>query len=506
MLKFTPSSTQELNLSSLRIALISYITAKQKDDELIFVVDDNEEIKEPLDSQNIEILKKFAIEAKDTIYKSKNKNIYQSLALKLLEEQKAFVCFCSNQTDDNCNLECFNLTQDEISKLKDSKKEFKIRVKEPTSNIVIQDIINKDIEVDKKNIGTFAILESLEGNNKATTLFTDAIDIMLLAITCQIRDKSDINLSAKELYILNLLDYSQIPNYAHLPSLEGADEITIKSLFKQGFLPDTIINYLLSPLVDIDKKVFYLPEAIKKFSLENISKDAIKFNMQELKELNRKHLMLIDDKKLSTIFGFADSNIGKLAKLFLKDAYTINELITALKAVFSQKECSDEIKEVAKVIQNAPMISDFNKFKAYIKDNIKIDDKRLETALRVLLVGSKESNVELKEVFKLINPYLHKPIFTGGSKMSIVINPLIGTLIMILNIYSFIVIISALLSFVRPDPNNQFVQVIYKLTEPVFSYLRRKFPFLVYSGIDFSPLVVILAINFLISVLTNLYI
>ena len=90
--------------------------------------------------------------------------------------------------------------------------------------------------------------------------------------------------------------------------------------------------------------------------------------------------------------------------------------------------------------------------------------------------------------------------------MSIVINPLIGTLIMILNIYSFIVIIAALLSFVRPDPNNQFVQVIYKLTEPVFSYLRRKFPFLEYSGIDFSPLVVILAINFLISVLTNLYI
>ena len=89
--------------------------------------------------------------------------------------------------------------------------------------------------------------------------------------------------------------------------------------------------------------------------------------------------------------------------------------------------------------------------------------------------------------------------------MSIVLNPLISTLIMVLNIYSFVVIISAFLSFVRPDPNNQIVQVVYRLTEPIFSIIRRKLPFTVYAGIDFSPLIVLLAINFLISLLSNLY-
>jgi len=88
--------------------------------------------------------------------------------------------------------------------------------------------------------------------------------------------------------------------------------------------------------------------------------------------------------------------------------------------------------------------------------------------------------------------------------MSIIINPIISTIVMVLNIYSFIVIISALLSFVRPDPNNQFVQIIYKLTEPLFSYIRKKVPFVIYSGIDFSPLVVILAINFLLSLLNSI--
>jgi len=90
--------------------------------------------------------------------------------------------------------------------------------------------------------------------------------------------------------------------------------------------------------------------------------------------------------------------------------------------------------------------------------------------------------------------------------MSIVINPLISTLIMLLNFYSFVVIAAALLSFVQPNPHNQIVQAIYKLTEPLFAFIRRKLPFVVYSGIDFSPLVVIIAINFLVSLLSNLYI
>jgi len=88
--------------------------------------------------------------------------------------------------------------------------------------------------------------------------------------------------------------------------------------------------------------------------------------------------------------------------------------------------------------------------------------------------------------------------------MSLILIPLLSTISMILSLYSFIVIISALLSFVNPDPYNQFVQIIHKLTEPVFSYIRKKLPFVVYSGIDFSPLVVILAINFFISLIDNI--
>ncbi len=67
----------------------------------------------------------------------------------------------------------------------------------------------------------------------------------------------------------------------------------------------------------------------------------------------------------------------------------------------------------------------------------------------------------------------------------------------VINLYIWIIIISALLSFVRPDPYNPIVQTLYRLTEPVYGWVRRKMPFLIISGIDLSPIVIILGLQFL---------
>jgi len=89
--------------------------------------------------------------------------------------------------------------------------------------------------------------------------------------------------------------------------------------------------------------------------------------------------------------------------------------------------------------------------------------------------------------------------------MSLIVNSFLNMLIFIINIYIWIVIISALLSFVNPDPYNQIVQAVRKLTEPVFGFIRRKLPFVVYSGIDFSPIVVIFTLNISTSILYTLH-
>lgn len=81
--------------------------------------------------------------------------------------------------------------------------------------------------------------------------------------------------------------------------------------------------------------------------------------------------------------------------------------------------------------------------------------------------------------------------------MNALLYAIVQTLHTVMNLYIWLVIIAALLSFVRPDPSNPIVQTLYRLTEPVLAFIRRKMPFVVFSGIDLSPLVVILGLQML---------
>ncbi|RUM87229.1 MAG: YggT family protein [Thermodesulfatator sp.] len=66
---------------------------------------------------------------------------------------------------------------------------------------------------------------------------------------------------------------------------------------------------------------------------------------------------------------------------------------------------------------------------------------------------------------------------------------------MVLTLYLWIIIIRALISWVNPDPYNPLVRFLYQITEPVLWRVRRVIPPI--SGLDLSPVVVILGIVFL---------
>jgi YggT family protein len=67
----------------------------------------------------------------------------------------------------------------------------------------------------------------------------------------------------------------------------------------------------------------------------------------------------------------------------------------------------------------------------------------------------------------------------------------------LLTLYFWLIIISAVLSWVNPDPYNPIVRILRSVTDPVLYRVRRWLPFTYFSGIDFSPLVVLLAIRFI---------
>ena len=77
----------------------------------------------------------------------------------------------------------------------------------------------------------------------------------------------------------------------------------------------------------------------------------------------------------------------------------------------------------------------------------------------------------------------------GGEGLSYSFIKLMNSL---LDLYSFLILVRALISWFSPNPYNKFYIILIKLTEPVLAPLRRIIPM---SGIDFSPIIAILLID-----------
>ena len=67
----------------------------------------------------------------------------------------------------------------------------------------------------------------------------------------------------------------------------------------------------------------------------------------------------------------------------------------------------------------------------------------------------------------------------------------------LLDLYSYVIIAAALITWVSPDPRNPIVQFLYKATEPVLRPVRNLLPPWRTGGLDLSPLIVIIAIQFI---------
>ena len=70
-------------------------------------------------------------------------------------------------------------------------------------------------------------------------------------------------------------------------------------------------------------------------------------------------------------------------------------------------------------------------------------------------------------------------------------------------LYKWVIIISAILTWVKPDPYNPIVQMLYRLTEPAYAFVRKYIP-TVFGGMDLAPIILIFALIFLETFLKNL--
>lgn len=431
MLRFAPSPTGDMHIGNLRVAILNYLIAQQRKESFIVRIEDTDKERniEGKDTEIMQILEKFALNHESVFHQSEHLHMHQTLAIRLLEEGKAFVCTCTAEQLEadretaktqkvaySYSGQCFDVDKTEHAKLKESGIPFVIRIKKPTEAIVNHDLIHGDITTAPNEVDSFVILRT---DGTPTYNFACACDDMLSGVDFIVREEDHLSNTPKQKHIKTLLGYDADTTYAHLPIIlttEGKkmskrdDASSVKWMFEEGFVPDAIINYLLLlGNSKAPKEIFTLPEAIEWFNIESISKSAAKFDIDKLRFINREHLKLMDDKQLSTLFGFADENIGKLAKLYLEEASTTKELEAKIKSIFAPKDFEGEwgaqMQSMEEIIQNAPMIDNFDEFKSHIMKESGFKGKNFFKPLRVLLTGA-EHGPELSDIYPLIKAYL----------------------------------------------------------------------------------------------------
>ena len=431
MLRFAPSPTGDMHIGNLRVAILNYLVSQQRHEQFIVRIEDTDKARniEGKDTEIMQILEKFALKYDSVFHQSEHLHMHQTLAIKLLEQDKAFICTCTPEQLEADREEakknkiayryagrCQNIDKSEHAKLKDDGTPFVLRIKKPNKDIVNHDLIKGDISTAPNEVDSFVILRA---DGTPTYNFACACDDMLSGVDFIIRGEDHLSNTPKQKHIKTQLNYDIDTTYAHLPIILNTagkkmskrdDASSVKWLFEQGFIPDAIINYLLLlGNTKAPKEIFTLPEAIEWFKLENISKSAAKFDIDKLRFINREHLKRMDDKELSSLFGFADAAVGKLAKLYLEEASTINELAAKIRPIFATKtfkgEWEEQMRIMQKIIMNAPMIEEFDAFKSYMMKESELKGKNFFKPLRLLLTGA-EHGPELSEIYPLIKSYI----------------------------------------------------------------------------------------------------
>jgi glutamyl-tRNA synthetase len=407
-----------MHIGDLRVALFNYIVSKQRNEDLIVRIEDTEKREniEGKDDEILGLLPLFGIEHTQTIYQSENVRYHAAMALQLVHEKKAFSCFCSPDWIEKKHKEakenkkaysyddaCRNLPHELVI---DNMNPFVIRLSRPDEAIVIKDAIQGEVSFEPDAVDSFMIMKQ---DKTPMPNFACAVDDMLSDISLVIRSEKHMRNTPKQDHVRVSLGYEKKIEYAHLPIIEEEDSFSVKWLLEEGFLPSAISNYLISIGNKTPKEIFNTKDAIEWFTLDTLSKTPTHFSIDRLKEINKEHLRTMDATELSRYVGFADANIGELAKVYLEEASTTKELKSKIEAIFAVKEVPEKFAETAQVmtaaIKGAPYFEEYDDFKNYIMKESGIKDNNFLEPLRFLLTGA-VNGPDIALVYKYLKNYI----------------------------------------------------------------------------------------------------
>jgi nondiscriminating glutamyl-tRNA synthetase len=328
--RFAPSPTGALHIGSARTALFNYLFAKSQNGKFILRIEDTdkERSKKEYEDDILESLKWLNLDwdegpdvgGKFTPYRQSEKlGVYSKYLKKLLDENKAYYCFCSEDDLEgqrqyqmslgeapHYNGVCANLSKKESEKFLSEGKSSVIRFRVEHKKIKFHDLIRGEVEFDAGLFGDMVIAKDL---NSPLYNFSVVIDDHEMQISHVIRGEDHLSNTPKQILIQEALNLTT-PKYGHLPLILAPDRTKMSKRFgdtavaeykKQGYLSEAIINFIafLGWNPGGEKEIYTIDSLIKEFSISRIQKPGAIFNVARLDFINGLYIRQYDIEKLT---------------------------------------------------------------------------------------------------------------------------------------------------------------------------------------------------------------
>jgi glutamyl-tRNA synthetase len=305
--RFAPSPTGYLHVGGARTALYAYLYAKHFGGQFILRVEDTdaERSTEEAVQAILEGMQWLQLQYDEgPFYQTKRFDRYRELANKLLNENKAYRCYCTKE-----RLEALRHEQtlhkekpryDGLCRqLKEVQQNvpYVVRFANPLSGeVVFDDAVHGKTVFQNQELDDLIILRS---DGSPTYNFCVVADDADMKITHVIRGDDHLNNTPRQINILNALE-APLPVYAHIPMILGSDgkrfskrhgAVSVMQFREEGFLPHALLNYLVRlGWSHGDQEIFSLKEMIDLFDINAVNKAAAAFDPQKLLWLNQHYL------------------------------------------------------------------------------------------------------------------------------------------------------------------------------------------------------------------------
>jgi nondiscriminating glutamyl-tRNA synthetase len=356
--RFAPSPTGLLHIGNARTALYNYLFAKRNRGIFILRIEDTdvERSTEASIDHILEDLHWLGIqwdegpdrEGADGPYRqSKRLSIYHRIAEQLLQEGKAYKCFCSPETLEALRKNqiskgkmprydgrCRSLSKEEIHQRESEGLRPTFRFQVRGRSITFEDLVHGKMHFDPNGIGDFIILRS---DGMAAYNFACVIDDHGMHMTHVIRGEDHLSNTPRQILIYQALGWEP-PVFAHHPLILGPDRsplskrhgaTTVSQYREEGFLPEALLNYLvlLGWTSPSGEEILPMERMAEEFSLSTLSRSAPIFSRKKLEWLNSIYLRKKEGKQLSELFlpylKKADIRVDQLDHNFLTQISSI---------------------------------------------------------------------------------------------------------------------------------------------------------------------------------------